>query len=186
METDETLRPKFDQLINLDQNQISHIYLITPTAKPSEPVRTFAIVEYDEFIGTDQSKLEDDVFDLVDETAMPAGGNDEFYKYILTNLRYPLEAKMQGIEGRVLVEFIVDTDGSIAVTGISGIGSGCELEAMRVVQSSPKWIPGKNNGVAVKQRMTLPIVFAINGSKNSSKPKAPKESMDEAVVVGNR
>lgn len=93
---------------------------------------------------------------------------------------------MKGIEGKVFIEFIVDTNGDINVTGISGIGGGCDLEAMRVVQSSPKWIPGKNDGAPVKQKMVLPINFSLDGSDYQDPAKASDGAMDETVVVGHK
>ena len=127
-----------------------------------------------------------DVFTLVDETATPVAGMSEYYQYIMHNLRYPAEARKKGIEGKVYVEFIVGIDGDIEVTGVSGIGGGCELEAMRVVQSSPKWNPGKNNGVPVRQKMILPINFSLEGSTYKDVSKAPGNSLDETVVVGHQ
>jgi TonB family protein len=169
METDETLKPKLDamktKMENLDQRQITHINLITPTAKPSEQIRTFAIIEYNEFTDDikNRSKLDCEVFTMVEDTAVPAGGMDEFYHYIAKKLMYPGQARRMGIEGKVFIEFIVQTDGSITdVKAINGIGAGCDQEAVRVLQASGKWIPGKNKGVAVKQRMVLPITFALN------------------------
>jgi TonB family protein len=186
METDENMEPTLEAMKHkfgsLDQSQIHHIELITPTVRPSEKVRTFAIVEFTQH--NKKGNRDNDIYTIVDESAEPAGGMDKFYEYIAKELRYPLEARMKGIEGKVLITFIVDVDGNIDVTGVSGIGSGCELEAMRVVQSSPKWIPGKNNGVAVKQEIILPISFKIKGSKTKDEVMLPKEAMEEMVVVG--
>jgi len=165
----------------IKQSNIISINLITPTAKPGEEKRTFAIVE----VGQQPDKA-GDVFTLVDETATPVAGMSEYYKYIMHNLRYPADARTKGIEGKVYVEFIVGIDGEIEVTGVSGIGGGCEIEAMRVVQSSPKWYPGKNNGVPVRQKMVLPINFSLEGSTYKDVSVAPDNSLDETVVVGHQ
>ena len=193
METDESLRPKLDvmksKMENLNQSQISHISLITPTAKSSETPRTFAIVEYNDYIDDIQirSKLEGEVFTVVDETAQPAAGITEFYKYVANKLKYPAQARRLGVEGKVFIEFVVQTDGSITdVKTINGIGAGCDQEAVKVIQSSPKWTPGKNKGVAVKQRMVFPISFSLGNSIKIDEAKAPKEAMDEVVVVGKQ
>lgn len=193
METDENMKPKIDEMKakieSLDQAQIAHIKLITPTVEPTETPRTFAIVEYtdrvDE-IGND-SKLDSDVYTIVEETAAPQGGMNEFYKHIGMKLKYPAQARRMGIEGKVFVEFIVQTDGSISDVKVKkGIGAGCDEEAMNVVKSSPIWTPGKNKGVAVKQRMVLPISFRLSPSNLKDEAKAPKEAMDEMVVVGKQ
>jgi TonB family protein len=169
METDENIKPKVDEmkakLESLDQSQISHINLLTPTVKPSETPRTFAIIEYTDEVGemANRTKIDRDVYILVEETAMPADGMPEFYKYIAKKLKYPAQARRIGVEGRVFVEFIVQTDGSITDANvIRGIGAGCDEEALKVIKDSPKWTPAKNKGVAVKQRLVLPISFALN------------------------
>jgi protein TonB len=98
--------------------------------------------------------------------ALPPGGIKEFYKYVAHTLRYPAQARRLGVEGKVFIEFVVQTDGSITdVKTISGIGAGCDQEAMKVIQSSAKWTPGKNKGVAVKQRLVFPISFALQSPK---------------------
>jgi protein TonB len=67
-----------------------------------------------------------------------------------------------GVEGKVFVQFVIGKDGAISdVKVIKGIGAGCDEEAIRVVQSSPSWNPGKQRGKAVKQRYTLPIIFKL-------------------------
>ena len=169
METDENMKPKVDEmkakLESLDQNQISHINLLTPTVKPSETPRTFAIIEYTDEVGemANRTKIDRDVYILVEETAMPADGMPEFYKYIGEKLKYPAQARRIGVEGRVFVEFIVQTDGSITDANVKkGIGAGCDEEALKVIKDSPKWTPARNKGVAVKQRLVLPISFALN------------------------
>lgn len=96
-------------------------------------------------------------------TASFDGGLAGFYKYIQQNLRYPAEAHKKGIQGKVFVEFVIETDGSVSnVKVIRGIGGGCDQEAQRVIRNSPKWNPGKNdNGELMRQRMELPITFKL-------------------------
>ena len=85
METDENMVPKLEEMKakfeSLDQNQISHIELVTPKAKPSEDIRTFAIIEYTGRINeiSNRSKSDDDVFTMVDDTATPQGGMPAFF-----------------------------------------------------------------------------------------------------------
>lgn len=90
-------------------------------------------------------------------------GIPAFYDYLVRSLKYPTEAKKNNVEGRVFVEFTIQKDGSVAnVKAIRGIGSGCDEEAVRIVRGSPKWIPGKQRGQPVNQKMVLPINFALN------------------------
>lgn len=101
------------------------------------------------------------------------GGDEALLKYLAENIKYPSIAKEKNIQGRVILEFIVGTDGSI--TGIKtkkGIGGGCDEEAMRVVNSmntmKEKWIPGSKEGKVVPVSFTLPITFTL-GDTNVSK-----------------
>ena len=82
--------------------------------------------------------------------------------FIGTNIRYPKYAQDHGISGRVLVRFVVETDGSITnVEVLQGIGGGCDEEAVRVVKSMPKWKPGKQRGKAVRVQFNLPVRFSL-------------------------
>ncbi len=114
-------------------------------------------------VQAEQPKEEtDEVFTVVEESATPKGGMQAFYKFVGEKIKYPAQARRMGIEGRVFVEFVINKDGSLSdVRAIKGIGAGCDEEAVRIVQSSPAWNPGKQRGKAVKQRYTLPIIFKL-------------------------
>jgi periplasmic protein TonB len=102
------------------------------------------------------------IFLVVEESAAPIGGMPAFYDYVGKKLKYPAQARRMGIEGKVFVEFVIEKDGSITdVKAIKGIGAGCDEEAVRVVESAPKWKPGKQRGKPVRQRMVLPINFKL-------------------------
>lgn len=90
-------------------------------------------------------------------------GQEAFYKYISKSLKYPNAAKRENVEGRVYVQFIVNTDGSLTDVQVTkGIGFGCDEEAIRVIENAPKWTPGKQRGKPVRVRMSLPIIFKLN------------------------
>jgi len=102
------------------------------------------------------------IFLVVEETALPIGGYPAFYDYIAKKLKYPAQARRMAVEGKVFVEFVIEKDGSITdVKAIKGIGAGCDEEAVRVLQSAPKWKAGKQRGKPVRQRMVLPIAFKL-------------------------
>jgi protein TonB len=83
--------------------------------------------------------------------------------YISSNLRYPESARTNGIDGRVLVQFVVNEDGSVTdARVVRGIGGGCDEEALRMVNGMPNWKPGRQNGTAVKVLFTLPIKFVLD------------------------
>lgn len=93
----------------------------------------------------------------------PDGGMAGFYSYINQNLKYPESAKAMGLEGKVFLLFVIDTDGAISdVEIIKGVSPDIDREALRVVQNAPNWKPGMQKGQAVKVRMRLPITFKIN------------------------
>ncbi len=89
-------------------------------------------------------------------------GEAALKKYLNENLKYPAIARENDIQGRVIVQFVVTKSGNITNVSVArGIGGGCDEEAIRVVRSMPNWKAGKNNGVAVPVRFTLPIVFKL-------------------------
>jgi TonB family protein len=83
--------------------------------------------------------------------------------HMKTNIKYPEEAMKNKVEGQVVTEFIIEANGSISNAVVKkGIGSGCDEEAIRVVNMMPAWIPGMQNGQAVRVKMTLPVVFQLS------------------------
>ncbi len=90
------------------------------------------------------------------------GGEEAMYKYISENLRYPEQAKSDGIAGKVHVSFVVETDGSVSdVKVLRGIGHGCDDEAVRVVKSMPRWTPGTLFGKPVRVHYNMPFAFKL-------------------------
>ncbi|WP_446717897.1 energy transducer TonB [Dyadobacter sp. OTU695] len=84
------------------------------------------------------------------------------YRFIESNLKIPKQAKKAGVSGRVFVSFYVQaTGGVINVTVLKGLGYGCDREAVRLVNSMPRWKAGKESGMPVRTRYNLPISFGI-------------------------
>ncbi len=103
------------------------------------------------------------VFDLVEIQPSPAGGMEGWMKYLAESLQYPEEASKQGIEGTVVMMFIINSDGSISdVETLRGVGGGCDEEAMRVIQNAPNWTPAQQGGKPVNCRMRLPVKFKLS------------------------
>ncbi|UEG52917.1 TonB family protein [Mucilaginibacter daejeonensis] len=104
-----------------------------------------------------------EIFTSVEQLPEFPGGIDKFYKYLNKVLRYPAVAQENGVQGRVNVTFVVERDGSLTDVKAAGrtLGSGLEEEAIRVLKSSPKWNPGKQNGRAVRVQYTVPVVFTL-------------------------
>ena len=105
----------------------------------------------------------DVIVDFVDIQATFKGGMDAWYAYLNKNLKYPSQAKKIGIEGMVIVRFVVNTDGSIQdLELVRTIGGGCDEVAKEAIENSPNWTPGRIGGRAVRSRMTMPIRFRLN------------------------
>lgn len=118
-----------------------------------------------ETVITEAPKVEEEteeIFTIVESTAAPKEGLAAFYKSIGEQIKYPAQARRMRVEGKVFVEFIVGKDGKITdVKAIKGIGAGCDEEAVRIIEKSPAWNPGKQRGKPVRQRMVLPIIFKL-------------------------
>ena len=104
-----------------------------------------------------------EVYDMVETLPIPAGGMAGWSSYLSANLGYPTTARRKGVEGTVIVTFVVNTDGTVSdFELLKGIGGGCDEEALRIVRSSPKWTPGMQDGKVVRTRMGLPINFTLD------------------------
>ena len=112
---------------------------------------------------TAQTKKNDMVFDVVEVMPQFPGGQIAMLKYIMENMKYPEQAMKEGIQGRVAVRFIVEKDGSISdVKPILSVHPLLNKEAVRVVESMPKWTPGKQHGKPVRVQLIVPKMFKLN------------------------
>ena len=111
---------------------------------------------------TENASSRDEIFQVVEEMPEYPGGMSELMKYFSTNMRYPKEAQSKGIQGRVIVQFVVNTDGSITEAKVvKPVDPQLDAEALRVVNAMPNWTPGKQRGKAVRVRYTLPVMFHL-------------------------
>lgn len=98
--------------------------------------------------------------DPVEEMPSFPGGMGAQMRYLLENIKYPKEAEMKGIQGRVLCSFVVEKDGSITdVKVLRSVDPSLDAEAVRVIKAMPRWIPGKWNGKPCRVAFILPINF---------------------------
>ena len=105
---------------------------------------------------------ENDIFEVVEQNPAFPGGEKALMDWLHKNLKYPPVAQENGIQGRVLVQFVVNKDGSIVDPKvIRAVDASLDKEAMRVVQAMPKWTPGRQRGKAVRVRFTLPVTFRL-------------------------
>jgi len=115
-------------------------------------------------IDTASLTLSDEIFLFPDSAAVPVGGFDQFYNYVLRNLRYPKEARESKITGKVIIEFVIEKDGSISSKNITVLKSphkSLSKEAIRLIKNGPKWIPGKLKGVPVRTKKVMPVTFNL-------------------------
>ncbi len=102
------------------------------------------------------------IFEAVEQPAEFPGGRSALAKWLNNNLRYPEVAQANNIQGRVVVKFTVEKDGSISnPTVVRGVDKDLDREAIRVVKKMPRWNAGKNNGVAVRSYFNLPVNFKL-------------------------
>ena len=117
-------------------------------------------------IVTQEAPKEDDednkVFDMVEVQPSFPGGTSEMMSWISSHLKYPAIAAENGIEGKVIVQFVVGKNGAIRDANIvRALNPSCDKEALRVVNAMPRWLPGKQNGKEVSVKFTLPITFKL-------------------------
>ena len=107
-------------------------------------------------------EVTEEIFVVVEEQPEFPGGNTAMMKFLSDNIKYPVIAQENGIQGRVITNFVVERDGSITdVQVVRGVDPSLDKEAIRVIQSMPKWKAGKQRGSAVRVRFTLPVVFRL-------------------------
>ena len=102
------------------------------------------------------------VFDVVEQMPQYKGGDQALMDYLNKSIKYPVIAEENGIQGRVVCTFVVERDGSITdVKVVRSVDPSLDKEAVRVLKAMPKWIPGKQNGSAVRVKFTLPVTFKL-------------------------
>lgn len=102
------------------------------------------------------------VFDVVEEMPSFPGGSAALMSYLNGNTKYPVVAQENGVQGKVIISFVVERDGSISDVRVArSVDPSLDREAQRVVKSMPRWKPGKQNGSAVRVKYTVPVVFRL-------------------------
>jgi TonB family protein len=126
--------------------------------------------EEQKVVTQEKSKAQEPVFTVVETMPSFPGGQEAMSKYLVENIKYPQEAKKNGVQGTVFVTYIVETDGTVSnVKVLRGFESECDAEAFRVVSSMPNWTPGKQKGQAVRVQFNLPIKFKLDEKSGEKK-----------------
>lgn len=110
------------------------------------------------------------VFDVVEVMPQYPGGIPQMMKFIVSNIKYPKDAIKKGMQGAVVVQFVVEPDGSVSnVHVVRSVFPSLDTEAVRMVKAMPKWSPGMQNGKPVRVRFNVPIRFSLNGNAKDVK-----------------
>ena len=133
------------------------------TIASTEDQAEFVEITDDVPIVVEEPEQEEQIFQVVEERPQFPGGDAELMKYLQKNIKYPTICQEQGIQGRVIVQFVVNTDGSIVDPQvIKPVNPHLDKEALRVISTMPKWSPGKQRGKAVRVRFTVPVTFRLS------------------------
>jgi len=173
------------------KNKVTEVVIDEPAAPKSISTSTPAhgaditIVENDT-----THKKDGPVFTSVEQVPEFPGGVDAFMKYLAQSIRYPQTAREQKVQGRVIISFIVEKDGSLSdIHAARGVSTEIDAEAIRVISASPSWKPGIQNGHPVRVAYSVPISFTLEDSEQSkpvgkkSAGVAPIKGKANAVVV---
>ena len=155
--------------------------------------QTIKVVKSDEQSKADAATPQTDksrTFDVVEQMPEYPGGSAELLKFLSKNVKYPVEAEKAGIQGRVILTFVVEKDGTISEpTVVKSVDPVLDAEAVRVISAMPNWVPGRQNGEVVRVKYAVPVTFALQ--KAPSTPQTVEKGKDEAanginelVVVG--
>lgn len=147
----------------LTQSVISTITAAGADATGTNPVEIPAVVQGGTAIAEVPSETAIFAIDAIESYPKFPGGQEAFIKFLQKNLKYPGMAVESGIQGKVILSFIIERSGELShIKIVRGIGSGCDEEAVRVLSRSPQWEPGIQNNQKVRVAYTLPINFSLS------------------------
>ncbi|MFK7981976.1 MAG: TonB family protein [Saprospiraceae bacterium] len=129
---------------------------------------------------TDKAQTEREIFTIVEDQPSYKGGMDAFYKYVMGEIRYPLQARNAGVEGTVQVQFVIERNGAVSNATIkNSIGTECDKEAIRVIENAPDFIAGSQRGRTVSTTMVMPLRFKLNQAKRNA-----DNSIQGSIIAG--
>ena len=132
------------------------------TIKSSEDDNTAVEIKYIEPVVEEEEPVEEEIFMVVEQMPEFPGGMAELMKFLSKNIKYPTIAQENGIQGRVIVQFVVNQDGSIVDPVVMrSVDPYLDKEALRVISTMPKWKPGMQRGKAVRVKYTVPVTFRL-------------------------
>ena len=159
---DEDVKPE-EEMKNQDDLQKSKTAIGSLNVKGNDEIGGTVLKIQEEIAQPEPPKEEENkVFDVVEEQPSFPGGQSALMQWLSDNIKYPVIAAENGVQGRVIVQFVVSKTGSISdVKVVRGVDPSLDREAVRVVSQMPKWTPGRQNGTTVNVRYTLPVTFRL-------------------------
>ena len=152
--------PKAEEVLNIIENDSQ---VEESTIQASDDTQTAVEVKYTPVEVEEEEVDEQQIFQVVEEAPEFPGGNKECMKFLSNNIKYPQISQENGVQGRVIVQFVVNADGSVVdPVVVRGVDPYLDKEALRVIKLMPKWKPGKQRGKAVRVRYTQPVMFRLN------------------------
>jgi protein TonB len=151
--------PKAEEIIQIVENDAE---VEETTIQASDETDKAVEVKYVPVEVEEEEVEEQQIFQVVEEMPEFPGGMSECMKFLGKNIKYPTISQENGVQGRVIVQFVVNQDGSIVDAVVArGVDPYLDKEALRVVGMMPKWKPGKQRGKAVRVKYTLPVMFRL-------------------------
>ena len=151
--------PKVEEVIQIAENDAD---VEETTIKSSEDDNTAVEIKYIEPVVEEEEPVEEEIFMVVEQMPEFPGGMAELMKFLSKNIKYPTIAQENGIQGRVIVQFVVNQDGSIVDPVVMrSVDPYLDKEALRVISTMPKWKPGMQRGKAVRVKYTVPVTFRL-------------------------
>lgn len=151
-----------DELKSQDELTQTKVQISIADVKGNDELNGKDIADLQEVITQTPEVQKEEPYDMVEQMPQFPGGPAELLKYIAKNLKYPIIAQENGIQGKVILRFVVNAKGYVEdIKVLRSLDTYCDKEAVRVVKSLPQWIPGKQNGRNVPVYYTCPIVFKL-------------------------
>lgn len=151
--------PKVEEVLQIAENDAD---VQETTIQSSEDDNQAVEIKYVAPVVEEEEPEEAEIFMVVEEMPEFPGGMAECLKFLGKNIKYPTIAQENGVQGRVIVQFVVNQDGSIVdPVVVRSVDPYLDKEALRVIKTMPKWKPGKQRGKAVRVKYTVPVTFKL-------------------------
>ena len=151
--------PKVEEVLQIAENDAD---VVESTIQSNEDKGEAVEIKYVPEVVEEEEVEEQQIFQVVEEMPEFPGGMAECLKFLAKNIKYPTIAQENGVQGRVIVQFVVNQDGSIVdPVVVRSVDPYLDKEALRVIQMMPKWKPGKQRGKAVRVKYTVPVTFKL-------------------------